>query len=486
MLDIVRRYSKSPVVKVILLAIAASFFIGFSILTAVWRSCSIKGLHGNVARAGKWFITPRDFTMAYSRMLEVAREKEELRNVDEKLLKEMVVQALINSWLLATEAERIGYRVSEEELNFEIRRVLGLRRNISKKEYLSLLASNRIFPEEFEKRLRMEILSSKILSLLRDGIKVSDETLWIDYETENTKISVFLVKFDPSQMKVEVSEEKLKEYYESHKEEFKGGEKRIIRFAVLHRGEGESKEVFHNRMSELQKEMSEKGFESVCMEREIAYSETPPFEKTEIFPVDLPSSEEVVKKAFSMNEGEVAEPIILDDKAIIFKLQGIITGGVLEFEDVLPRVKEKVTEIERREMAKKKAEEFIEKIKDVKAPEKKARQMGYKLEATEPFSLVDTEIRGIGQAKEIVISAWLLDESKKVSEYPVFFNGVYYVLILKSLEKPKKEDFEKRKDEIRRAYESQHSEIIQRELLTRMRSMYPVEIDREFLEEKEE
>ena len=486
MLDIVRKYSKSPVAKAILLAVAASFFIGFSILTAVWRSCSIKGLHGNVARTGKWFITPRDFSMAYSRMLEVAREKEEFKNLDEKLLKEMVVQVLINSWLIANEAEKIGYRVSEDELNFEIRRALGIRGNIGKKDYLSLLASNRIFPEEFEKRLKMEILSSKLLSLLRDGIKISDEDLWIDYETENTKISVFLVKFDPSQMKVEVSEEKLKEYYESHKEEFKGGEKRIIRFALLSRGEGESKDLFSQRVSELKKEMLEKGFESVCMEKGITYSETPPFEKTGVFPVDLPSSDEIVNKAFSMKEGDVAEPVILDDKAIIFKLQGIITGEVLEFKDAIQDVKKKVMEIEGREKAKNKAEDFIQKIKDEKNPEKKARELGYKLEATEPFSLVDTEIKGIGQAKEIVISAWLLGESKRVSETPVFYNGAYYVLILKSLEKPKREDFEKRKDEIRTAYENQHLDIVQRELLVRMRSIYPVEIDRDLLEKKEE
>jgi hypothetical protein len=187
-----------------------------------------------------------------------------------------------------------------------------------------------------------------------------------------------------------------------------------------------------------------------------------------------------------MKEGDVAEPVILEDKAVIFKLQGIITGEVQEFKDVLPQVKEKVTEIERREMAKKKAEDFIQKIKDAKNPEKRARELGYKLEATEPFSLVDTEIKGIGQAKEIVIAAWLLGESKRVSQTPVFYNGAYYVLILKSLEKPEREDFEKRKDEIRTAYENQHFDIIQRELLIRMRSIYPVEIDRNLLEKKEE
>jgi len=486
MLDIVRKYSKSPVAKIILLAVAASFFIGFSILTAVWRSCSIKGLHGNVARAGKWFITPRDFTMAYSRMLEVAREREEFKELDEKLLKEMVVQVLINSWLLANEAEKIGYRVSEDELNFEIRRALGIRGNIGKKEYLSLLARNRIFPEEFEKKLKMEILSSKILFLLRDAIKISDEDLWTDYELENTKISVFLVKFDPSDMKVKISEEKLKEYYEAHKEEFKSGEKRLIRFVLLNKGEGESKESFSNRVDELQREMSEKGFEGVCMEKGIMYSETPPFEKTGIFPVDLPSSQEIINKAFSMKEGDVAEPIILDDRAVIFKLQGIITGAVLEFKEAIPMVKEKVMEIEKRESARKKAQDLIGKIKDAKNPEKKARKMGYKLEPTEPFSLLDTEIKGIGEAKEIVIAAWLLGESKKVSENPVFYNGAYYVLILKSLETPKREDFEKRKDEIRAAYENQHLDIIQRELLIRVRSIYPVEIDRDLLEKKEE
>ncbi len=486
MLDIVRKYSKSPVAKIILLAVATSFFIGFSILTAVWRSCSIKGLRGNVAKAGKLYITPRDFSMAYSRMLEIAREKEEFKNLDEKMLKEMVVQVLINSWLIANEAEKIGYRVSDDELNSEIRRVLGIRGNISRKDYLSILKSNRIFPEEFEKRLKLEILSSKLLSLLKDAITISDEDLWKDYELKNTKLSIYLVKFDPKDMKVKVSEEKLKEYYESHKEEFRGGEKRIIRYAIINKGEGETPEVFSKRIKEIYEEMKEKGFESVCVDKGISCSETPPFEKMSPFPVDLPSSQEITDKAFTMKEGDVGEPIVLDEKAIIFKLQGIITGEVLEFEEALPKVKEKVLEMERMESARKKAEELIEKIKDLKNPEKKAREMGFKLEPTHPFSLLDMEIKELGMAKEIVIYAWLLGESKRVSEKPVFFNGAYYVLILKDLQKPDKKEFEKRKDEIRTAYEKEQFDIIQTELLIRMRSIYPVEIDRELLEKKQE
>lgn len=485
MLDIVRKYSKSPVAKIILLAVAASFFIGFSILTADWRSCSIRGLHGNVAKAGKWFITPRDFTMAYSKMLEVAREREEFKELDEKILKEMVVQVLINSWLLANEAEKIGYRISEEELNFEIRRVLGIRGNIRKKDYLSILASNRIFPEEFEKRLKMEILSSKILSILIDSIKIPDEELWTDYELQNTKISLFLLKFDPAGMRVDITEEKIKEYYEAHKEEFKAGEKRIIRFLQLNKKEGETEENFSQRLNEIYREMVEKGFEKTCLDMGFTYSETPPFEKDEIFPLNLPQPEEIVKMAFSMNEGDVSTPIFIEEKGIIFKLQGIITGDVLEFKEALPKVKEKVTEIEKRELARRKAEEAIKKIKEDKRPDKRARELGYKLEETEPFSLLDTEIKGIGQAKEIVISAWLLGESKKVMENPVFYNGAYYVLILKKLEKPNREEFEKRKEELRINYENQQIEIIQRELLTRLRSVYPVEIDRNFMEKKE-
>lgn len=486
MLDIVRKYSKSPVAKAILLAVAASFFIGFSILTAVWRSCSIKGLHGNVARAGRWYITPRDFSMAYSRMLEISREREEFKNLDENLLREMVLQSLINSWLIATEAEKVGYVVSEDELNAEIRKILRITGNLDKKQYLEFLARNRLFPEEFEKRLKLEILSSKILDLIKEGILISEEELWTDYELENTKISLYFVKFDPAQEMVKVTEEKIKEYYEAHKDEFKGPEKRLIRYTFVERGEKEDEEVFRKRVEEIAKEMGEKGFEKVCGERSLVYSETPPFERDKGLPVELPSPQEVVEKTFNLTEGGIGGPIFSEGRALLFKLQGIISSAPLTFEEAIPRVREKISEIERKEMAKGKASALIEKIKGEREPARKALRLGYRVEETEPFSLYAAEIKGIGQAKELVISAWLLNENRKVSENPVFFNNAFYVLMLKDIEKPVREEFERKKAELMKAHLDEYFDIIQRDLLLRMRSIYPVEIDRKALEGKEE
>lgn len=471
MLDVVRKYSSSKWAKAIFLAIAASFFIGFSLLGAVWRSCGSKGLKGNIARVGKWYITPKDMATAYSRLNMIYSSNPEgfPENMTEGALKDLAIGFLTNIWLLAQRATELKWKISDEELNMGIRSVLGLRTNIPKKDYLMLLGRNRLFPEEFEKQVKYSLLAQKITETLKDAILLDEETLWEEYKLKNQKISLYFVKFDVENAKKEVnlSLNDLKRYYDDHKNEFMENEKRVIRYVIV---KSESAEEIYNMVKE-------KGLENTCEEKKLTCSETPPLEKDVTPPSPLNEFDEFMKSAFSLGEGEIGEPLHSGEKTLIFKVHGILKPEPLPFDNVKDRVREKVIEIKARELAEKKAKKLIELIMKSREPHKKAKDYGYKVEETGWISFGDSNIKEMGGRSEVAISAWKLTPEKRVLENPVFFNNAYYLVILKEKVEPTHKEFEENIEKIKEEVFREYSSEIQNQLIINLYSKYPVNID---------
>lgn len=476
MLDVVRKYSSSKWAKGIFLAIAASFFIGFSLLGAVWKSCNPRGLKGNIAKVGKWFITPRDLITAYNRLNLVysANPENFPENITREALKNFAMGYLTNIWLLAQRASELKWKISNEELNMGIRNALGLRNNMPKKQYLMLLGRNRLFPEEFEKQVKYSLMAQKITETLKDAIMLDEEVLWEEYRLKNQKISLYFVRFEIEKMKrkVRVSLKEVKNYYNDHKEEFMQKEKRIIRYTVVNSTDA----------GEIYNLMKQKGFEQVCEEKKLTCSETPPLERDLSPPSPLNEFEGFIKRAFSIDEGKLGKPLHLDEKTLIFKVQGILKPEPLPFDEVKGKVKEKIIEIKARELAEKKAKSLIKLIRKSRKPQVLARKYRYKVERTGWISFGDSNIEGIGARSEIAISAWSLTPENRVLENPVLFNHSYYVVMLKSRKEPKRSEFEKNLDEIKREVLKEYTSDIQTQLIMNLYSKYPVKIDQQAVE----
>lgn len=97
---------------------------------------------------------------------------------------------------------------------------------IGKDEYIRRLALMGSNVNEYEQSLRDSITATKVRSYLISGEQVSDKEIEETYKKDNTKVEVAYAIIDRDKVKdtFKPTEEELKSYYESHKNDFKADE----------------------------------------------------------------------------------------------------------------------------------------------------------------------------------------------------------------------------------------------------------------------
>src|SRR5262245_22604736 len=118
----VRRWAESPIGKSIFFLLAASFFIGFGVISFQGKSGFVEG--AVVAKVENEPITNRDVALVHQRLYE--SYKEQLGDqLNDDLLKQLnlrfqALSMLINRAVILNEAERIGLLVGPDELRDHI------------------------------------------------------------------------------------------------------------------------------------------------------------------------------------------------------------------------------------------------------------------------------------------------------------------------------------------------------------------------------
>jgi peptidyl-prolyl cis-trans isomerase D len=97
---------------------------------------------------------------------------------------------------------------------------------IGKEEYIRRLALSGSSVNEYEKSVREGITANKVRSYLISGEQVSDKEIEESYKKDNTKVEVAYAIVDRDKVKdtFKPSDDELKSYYESHKNDFKADE----------------------------------------------------------------------------------------------------------------------------------------------------------------------------------------------------------------------------------------------------------------------
>jgi peptidyl-prolyl cis-trans isomerase D len=159
-------------------------------------------------------------------------------------IKETVMDKLIERELLAQEGERLGFRVTEEEVEDFIADAkiigLGYPRSIPRvqkdgkfnyeefKKFVQFELG--LTPKAFLQEQRREMLAARVRELLRTGVKVSNEEVKTDFERKGRQVNLEYVRFPARRYEVELTptpaelaayakanEAKLKELYQQKK-----------------------------------------------------------------------------------------------------------------------------------------------------------------------------------------------------------------------------------------------------------------------------
>ena len=234
MLSLMRKNAGSWIIKIILAVIVIVF--------CSWGVGSYGEMRRNrVATVGKQTITLKDFDATYRTMLQQAQVN--VRSTGAELTEE-VLQAmqlekqaltqLVNRLVLMQAAKKMNLVVSDEELRNSIYSMSIFQNGEGQFDaniYMARLDRLQMNNEAFEESQRQDLLIGKVMEVVMGTVKVSDTEVEEWYQHINRRVAAKYVELNPAVYEVEVSDDEIKAYYDSHHELYMSEPMRQVAYA---------------------------------------------------------------------------------------------------------------------------------------------------------------------------------------------------------------------------------------------------------------
>ena len=197
-----------------------------------------------VARVEGHEVTAGDFQRAYQGQLQAYRSAYGA-NISEQLLKQLgieqqILQQMVDERAALAEAERLGMRVSDEEIRSRILTMPAFQMNgqfLGEERSRQLLNMQRppISPAEFEESLRRSMTVDRLRAALTDWLTIADADIEKEFRKRNEKVKLQLLAFrtDDFKSKVTVSDADIAADFEKNKEKYRVGEQRKVRYLLV-------------------------------------------------------------------------------------------------------------------------------------------------------------------------------------------------------------------------------------------------------------
>ncbi len=386
MLRLMREQASSWLIKLLLGAIVVVFVF--------WGVGSFRSQRGgNVAVVNGDVITLDDYRNAYNNLVERLRQSfgnQFNEDILETLrVKEQAINQLIDNRLLVQEAQRLKFRVSDEELTEAIMNI-GAFQNagaFDSRLYKNVLSRLRLTPEEFEVDQRESMLTGKLRSLVTESVKVADqearewynwqnalvdidylffksdrykdinptlEEIQVYFEDNKTSyktepmIKVRYLQFSPTAYtsQVEVSDDEIRDYYDANQEEFKEPKTVGARHILLKLDQAADVETVEKKRKKALDilKMAREGKDFAALAKQ--YSEGPTKDKGGY--LGEFRKEAMVKpfadKAFTMKPGEISEPVRTQFGWHVIKVEKVTPASNLSLEKAQKTILKKLTD----------------------------------------------------------------------------------------------------------------------------------------------
>ncbi|HEX7486979.1 MAG TPA: SurA N-terminal domain-containing protein [Vicinamibacterales bacterium] len=228
------------------LALVVLAFIIFYIPAFLGRGDSGQGgaPSDTVASVDGRDISVAEFQRTYQAQIQMYRSAYG-GNVSEQMLKQLgidqqILQQMVEEQASLAEAKRQGIDVSDAELAQRILLIPAFQENgqfIGQARYAALLRMQRppMSVDEFEQNLRKSLVVEKLRAALTEWVSVGDKDVEQEYRRRNEKVKLEMVSFpaDKYRSGVTVTDAELAPYFEAHKEQYRIGEKRKIRYLLV-------------------------------------------------------------------------------------------------------------------------------------------------------------------------------------------------------------------------------------------------------------
>lgn len=505
MLDRMRKSSQSLLIYVLFGIVIAVFIINFGPQSHGGCESSLKDDH-TAASVGDRTVTANDFRYGF---LVLGGAQYPAQIAKQQRLKETVMDKLIERELLAKEAERLGYAVSDEQVEDQIAesKVIGLGypRTIPQMQkggkfnydaFKNFVQYElQLSPTAFIEEQKKEIMAARVRDLLRGSVAVSPSEVKADFLRKNLQVNLEYVRFasrglendnDVAPTPAEVAdyaaknEAKLKEMYEERKFVYEKVPKELRLRQILVKldaGADAATEAKAKAKADALAARIKKGeaFEKVAKEA----SEDESTKARGGFlgwrghgAANLPGEPE--KQLFEAKAGDLVGPLKGATGLYLTKVEASREGNV-PFADVkLELAEEKVRAEKAGAQAKARAEAALatvraeasktptKTLKDIfpapaedskKEPATAGESQAPRAEETGLFAVRGTRegalIEGLGVSNELAKAAFALTPAAPLAG-PFEVAGSWVIVRLKERKDPDLADFDKKKDELAR------------------------------------
>lgn len=234
----IRKFAESTAGKVLFYSLAASFFIGFGVISFQGEGGFTDG--AIVARVNGEPISNRDVNLVHQRIYD--SYKEQLGDqLTEDILKQLnlrfqALSALVNRQVLLQEAKRMGLSVGEDELREYIMKMPAFQNAVGefdKNRYKQLLATQRppITPGKFEQQTREQLLVDKLENIVKSSVHLREDEVLREFMLDTREIDLYFLAFDAADFasRINIENQAIQDYYNANLEEFSTGEQAQIR-----------------------------------------------------------------------------------------------------------------------------------------------------------------------------------------------------------------------------------------------------------------
>jgi peptidyl-prolyl cis-trans isomerase D len=473
MLSLMRKHAGTWIIKVILGAIVVVFvFWG----VGSWTSQRLS----RVANVNGDWITTDEYRATYNTLLDQVRQSFGNNVTDELLqslqLRKRALDQLVDKVLMLQAAEKINLRVSDEELARWIRNIPSFQTAgvFDSRRYQDLLNRIKLTPEAFEIIQRDSLLIEKLRAFITGSIKVSDyealewyewnnSTVSLDYAVIEAKrytdlaptdedlktyfdehkesyktepqIKVRYLAFKPEAYlsKVTLSEDEIRDYYETNLEDFTSPKTVEARHILLKLSQDASAEDVAAAKEKIENILKMAKEDQDFAELAKQYSEGPTKDKGGY--LGTFRKESMVKpfadKAFSMKAGEISEPVRTRFGWHLIKVEKVNPAGTKSFGDAKAEIQKKLQDEYSRAFAYEDAEAAYDLSYEGDSLETIAEQHNLKLVETDSFTRKGPD-KGIKNRAQFASAAFDLPENE-ISDIQDFGDGYYLMQITEKI-----------------------------------------------------
>jgi len=153
-----------------------------------------------------------------------------------------IVDEIITSHAMVYEAQRLGLRVSDEDISTAIRmsrpELFPEGKFVGREAYAAALAQQNLTIPEFETEFANNVIITRLTQIVVEGTVVTPAEIEQEYRRRNDKVKIEFVRLEPEKLKsdVSVTPAEIKAYYDKNAGTFPIPEKRSLAILILDQG----------------------------------------------------------------------------------------------------------------------------------------------------------------------------------------------------------------------------------------------------------